>query len=98
MFFFLGLFASAIAESGVALDPWAFTNQGRKRAFNLGESLGFKGDNAEDLIKFLRTIPAETLTEAAAKHTFSKEVGTNFDCILCLILLLCITFFMCSIG
>lgn len=75
-----GLFSSAIAESGVALNPWAFTDQGRERAFRLGESLGFKGNSAKDLVKFLKTIPAETLVEAAAKNTFSKAVGKHLYC------------------
>ncbi|XP_034250349.1 venom carboxylesterase-6-like isoform X2 [Thrips palmi] len=75
-----GLFSSAICESGVALNPWAFTNQGRERAFHLGESLGFKGNNAKDLVKYLKTIPADRLTEAAAKNSFSKE-EKEYSCV-----------------
>lgn len=73
LIFFLGLFFAAISESGVALNPWAFTNQGRKRAFQLGESLGFKSNNAKELLEFLRSVPADRLV-IAANDAFSKEV------------------------
>ncbi|KAE8736595.1 Carboxyl/Cholinesterase 65 [Frankliniella occidentalis] len=67
-----GLFSSAISESGVAINPWAFTNEGRSRAFRLGENLGFKGNNATELIRFLQSVPAEDLVRASHK-AFTRE-------------------------
>ncbi|KAK3918128.1 Esterase B1 [Frankliniella fusca] len=67
-----GLFSSAIAESGVAINPWAFTSEGRTRAFRLGESLGCKAQSSKELIQFLQSVPAEDLVNAANK-AFSNE-------------------------
>ncbi|KAJ1529245.1 hypothetical protein ONE63_006047 [Megalurothrips usitatus] len=75
-----GLFSSAISESGVATNPWAFTKDGRARAFRLGESLGCKTDNAKELIEFLRSVPAEDLVKAS-NRAFSKE-DKEYSCVI----------------
>lgn len=52
-----GLFTKAIAQSGVALNNWAFTESHLDRAFKLSQALGFYTDNKETLLKFLHDVP-----------------------------------------
>ncbi|CAG2057130.1 unnamed protein product [Timema podura] len=59
-----GLFHRAIAQSGSVLNPWAFIESSRTRAFRLGELLGCKTDDAEELVRFLRSVPAKSIVEA----------------------------------
>ena len=45
-----GLFQKAIAQSGVAILPWAFTEISKKRAFQLGSVLGFATNDTNKLM------------------------------------------------
>ena len=45
-----GLFHKAIAQSGVGISPWAYTESSKKRAFQLGSVLGFETNDTEKLI------------------------------------------------
>ncbi|XP_075213621.1 acetylcholinesterase-like [Lycorma delicatula] len=59
-----GLFHRIIMESGSALNPWAFTEEPRVRAFQLGKLLSFNGTDDNELIEYLQKIPADELIEA----------------------------------
>lgn len=45
-----GLFHGAIAQSGVALNPWAFTENTKNRAFKLGSVLGLETNDTQKLV------------------------------------------------
>nr|CAD7197945.1 unnamed protein product [Timema douglasi] len=67
-----GLFHRAIAQSGSVLNPWAFIESSRTRAFRLGELLGCKTDDAEELVRFLRGVTAKSIVEAQ-ENTLTPE-------------------------
>lgn len=46
-----GLFKRAIAQSGVALNPWAYTDIPHERAALLGKALNFQSNNTEKLVR-----------------------------------------------
>lgn len=48
-----GLFKQAIAQSGSALNAWAFTYTPRERAFALGAALGLQTQDENELLAFL---------------------------------------------
>ncbi|XP_061704123.1 juvenile hormone esterase-like [Cydia pomonella] len=56
-----GLFNKAICQSGVCLNEWGYTLYGRKRAFQLGKRLGLETEDPQELLEFLRTVPASSL-------------------------------------
>jgi acetylcholinesterase len=49
-----GLFKRAIAQSGVALNPWAITDIPHERAFMLGKAMNFVTNDTEKLIRECR--------------------------------------------
>ncbi|XP_075211389.1 esterase FE4-like [Lycorma delicatula] len=89
-----GLFHRAILQSGTALSPWAFVENAVPRAFILGELVGCKTDDVNQIATVLRQQSPETLVthqgkvlnlEEKRKLTFPfvpcKEVigtGSNF--------------------
>jgi len=60
-----GLFHRAIAQSGSCLNSWAFTNSSKRMAFRLGEKLGIKTENTQELLNHLRSVDAKALTKAS---------------------------------
>jgi len=70
-----GLFSRAIAQSGCALNPWAFhtTSEARRRAFRFGEVLGCKTKESKELAEFLSNVPAQQLVETVSK-AMTEEV------------------------
>ncbi|XP_049955853.1 esterase FE4-like [Schistocerca serialis cubense] len=57
-----GLFHKAIAESGAALNPWAFARNTRDRAYRLAQSFGYSGsNNTTEIVQFLLTVDAYQL-------------------------------------
>lgn len=58
-----GLFNKAIMQSGSGLAPWALTFNYKEMARELGKSLGFEGDDDDELLKFLKAQPAQDLVE-----------------------------------
>ncbi|CAH2233686.1 venom carboxylesterase-6 [Pararge aegeria] len=62
-----GLFHAAIAESGVALSPWAVAQDPRIRAFELGRELGIDTNNTAELLGYLRATPSELLVKAGVR-------------------------------
>jgi carboxylesterase type B len=46
-----GLFKRAIAQSGVAINPWGLTDIPHERAFMLGKALSFETNDTASLIR-----------------------------------------------
>lgn len=80
-----GLFSRAIAQSGCALNPWAFhtASAARRRAFRFGEVLGCKTNDSKELAEFLSTVPAQRLVETVSK-AMTEEVQEESKSILLL--------------
>ncbi|KAH9639237.1 hypothetical protein HF086_014101 [Spodoptera exigua] len=83
-----GLFHGAIAQSGVALAPWALAHEPRARAFELGRELGIDTNNTAELLGkkllekysclgYLRATPSELLVKAGAR--LSSAPGKSAD-------------------
>ncbi|XP_046988684.1 esterase FE4-like [Schistocerca americana] len=58
-----GLYKSAIAMSGSALNPWAFTINATDRAVRFAKHLGYNGKSSTDLLNFFKSINASTLVK-----------------------------------
>lgn len=56
-----GLFSRAYIASGTAISPWAFTVDARNEAFALGDAVGVKTDNSEELMSGLKKVNTKTL-------------------------------------
>lgn len=56
-----GLFHKAIAQSGVSIADGAQVKNGKERAFRVGETLGKHTNNTNELLEFLRSVPAVKL-------------------------------------
>ncbi|GLG95960.1 Esterase FE4 precursor, putative [Gryllus bimaculatus] len=71
-----GLFHKAILQSGCALNPWASSVQSQELTFKLARELGSDASNAQELLSFLRSVPARDLVEK--EHELQKMVGEIF--------------------
>lgn len=60
-----GLFRSVITQSGSFLNPWTFATDPTRQGFRLGQALGYHGNSSDELVQFLKKIPAQALTEAS---------------------------------
>ncbi|CAK1540430.1 unnamed protein product [Leptosia nina] len=58
-----GLFNKAICQSGVCLNEWSYNLHARERALQLGKVLGKTTDDVNELLDFLRDVPAELLVD-----------------------------------
>ncbi|RZF46909.1 hypothetical protein LSTR_LSTR008037 [Laodelphax striatellus] len=67
-----GLFHKVILQSGSALNPWAYVENTVPRAYVLGELLGKKASDSEELIAFLRDQTKEDLI-AFQNKVLSRE-------------------------
>ncbi|KAL4720082.1 hypothetical protein ACJJTC_017325 [Scirpophaga incertulas] len=72
-----GLFHGAIAQSGLAMSPWALATQPRVRAFELGRELGIDTNNTAELLGYLRATPSELIVKAGAR--ISGAPGKSAD-------------------
>ncbi|XP_038206794.1 venom carboxylesterase-6-like [Zerene cesonia] len=72
-----GLFHGAIAQSGVAISPWALAREPKRRAFELGRELGIDTNNTAELLGYLRATPSELLVKAGAR--LSAAPGKTAD-------------------
>ncbi|XP_026760793.1 carboxylic ester hydrolase-like [Galleria mellonella] len=72
-----GLFHGAIAQSGLALSPWALAQNPQARAFELGRELGIDTNNTAELLGYLRATPSELIIKAGARLT--GAIGKNAD-------------------
>jgi carboxylesterase type B len=71
-----GLFHRAIAESGSILNFWAFTNSSRRMAFRLGEKLGIRTEDPQELLKRLRSVDTLVLTKVS-HEVLKPEVSVH---------------------
>ncbi|KAJ9581582.1 hypothetical protein L9F63_023241, partial [Diploptera punctata] len=69
-----GLFHRVIAQSGVAICSWTYSDPAiaRKKAFKLGETLGCKTNSSKELVKFLLNVPIKDLLEGV-DQTLGEE-------------------------
>lgn len=74
----VGLFHKAIAQSGVALNPWAFTRKTKQYAYKVCEFLGNKTQDHKAIVDFLRSIDSHKLIEAQEK-LLTEEVSKLFE-------------------
>ncbi|KAI5643452.1 carboxylesterase family domain-containing protein [Phthorimaea operculella] len=56
-----GLFNKAICQSGTCLSEWAYSTYGRDRAFQLGKQFGKETQDPQELLEYLRNVPATHL-------------------------------------
>lgn len=63
----LGLFHRAILMSGCSLNSWAFIGDCVARSFRLGDKLGKKTNDAQELLSFLQGVPALDLVKFQGK-------------------------------
>nr|ATO93736.1 carboxylesterase [Nilaparvata lugens] len=68
-----GLFHKVILQSGSALNPWAYVEHTVPRAYLLGEALGKKTTDPEELISFLREQTKENLIAFQNKVLSQEE-------------------------
>lgn len=68
-----GLFHKAIAQSGVNIVDWSNTSSARERAFRVGKVLGKDTTDVNELLQFLRSVPAIKLTKLATKTRTADE-------------------------
>ena len=74
-----GLFHRAIAQSGSALNPWAFDDPqtARRKAFRFAETLGCTTTDSYEMLEFLMGVPARRLVEAM-ELSMTEEVRTEW--------------------
>ncbi|XP_052855781.1 esterase B1 isoform X1 [Drosophila gunungcola] len=73
-----GLFHRAISQSGSALNPWSMSASSGQRAARLAANLGYVGANStEDILDFLRRVPAMKLVEAAPTTITAEDQRNN---------------------
>ncbi|XP_033165949.1 esterase B1 isoform X1 [Drosophila mauritiana] len=73
-----GLFHRAISQSGSALNPWSMSASSSQRAARLAANLGYVGaNNTEDILDFLRRVPAMKLVEAAPTTITAEDQRNN---------------------
>ncbi|XP_004927161.1 carboxylic ester hydrolase [Bombyx mori] len=65
------LFHGAIAQSGVCLQEWAIADGAKERAFRVGKVLGKDTKDTNELLEFLRSVPAISL----ANMTFMTQTS-----------------------
>ncbi|XP_060878202.1 esterase FE4-like isoform X2 [Metopolophium dirhodum] len=58
-----GLFQKAIMQSGCALNPWALNENHRVAAFKLAYNLGCLSNDPEEIVKYLKNVPAVDLVK-----------------------------------
>lgn len=73
-----GLFHRAISQSGSALNPWSMAASSSQRAARLAANLGYVGaNNTEEILDFLRRVPAMKLVEAAPTTLTAEDQRNN---------------------
>lgn len=75
---FTGLFHKAIAQSGVAINPWAIlTKEPSKYAYDLAAKLGKESTDPKTVLEFLRTVDAQKLAFTETQLLQSKVSPLN---------------------
>jgi len=73
-----GLFHKAISQSGVATNPWAFTEReppSNNKGFLLAEKLGKSTTDAKIAYEFLKKIDAKKLVQTEQEVLLTAEVS-----------------------
>lgn len=60
-----GLFQKAIMQSGCAFNIWALNKNHKETAFDLAKKLGCQKVNPQEIVEYLKSLPATDLV----KHT-----------------------------
>ncbi|XP_049951779.1 esterase FE4-like [Schistocerca serialis cubense] len=76
-----GLFKNAIAMSGSALNPWAFSKNPSDRAIRYAKTLGYNGTTSTELLEFLKTIEARTLVVDRNSALSEEDSVSLFTCV-----------------
>ncbi|XP_047109244.1 esterase FE4-like [Schistocerca piceifrons] len=76
-----GLFKRAIAQSGSALSPWAFTTNATDRTFRYASYLGFIGETTSELMEFLMTVDAKEFVKARGPALDPKDCKNALICV-----------------
>ncbi|XP_022165143.1 bile salt-activated lipase-like isoform X2 [Myzus persicae] len=58
-----GLFQKAIMQSGCAFNPWAFNEDHKVTAFKLAKNVGCSSSDPEEIVKYLKNVPAIDLVK-----------------------------------
>lgn len=75
-----GLFHKAIAQSGVAINPWAIqTEDPKKFTYMLAAKLGENSTDPKTVLEFLRTIDAKKLVITEMELT-GEQVSFRQEC------------------
>ncbi|XP_049802595.1 esterase FE4-like [Schistocerca nitens] len=76
-----GLFKNAIAMSGSAMNPWAFSRNATDRAVRFAGTLGYTGTSSSDLVNFLKTVDPNTLVMDSSSALSEEDSKTLFSCV-----------------
>ncbi|KAI5639535.1 carboxylesterase family domain-containing protein [Phthorimaea operculella] len=71
------LFKRAILMSGVPNGDWSSAYQSRRRAFILGQQLGFDTQDPKKLLEFLQNVPAEKLADVSPNVLASEDIAAK---------------------
>ena len=67
MNFCTGTFNRAIAQSGTCFSPWALQKDPMTVAWDVAKLAGFKGQDKEELVKYLKILPGKKLVKVVTK-------------------------------
>ncbi|XP_049855609.1 bile salt-activated lipase-like [Schistocerca gregaria] len=76
-----GLFKNAIAMSGSALNPWAFSKNSTDRAIRYAKTLGYTGKSSNDLVDFLTTVDFGSLLSDETIALSDEDSKSLFTCV-----------------
>lgn len=68
-----GVFNKAIVQSGTAIDDWAIGKNAVDRAFRVGKVLGKETNDKDELLAFLRSLPAISLAGLTSNTSTAEE-------------------------
>lgn len=71
--FVKGLFHKAILQSGTAVCPWAFQQKPRENALMLAKELGCTSQDPDEVLAFLKSVPAMDIATAQEKETLNTD-------------------------
>ncbi|XP_049774578.1 esterase FE4-like isoform X2 [Schistocerca cancellata] len=76
-----GLYKNAVAMSGTALSPWAFSRNATDRTVRFAEYLGHPVKNSSDLVEFFKTINSSTLVVNINNALSEEDRLSLFTCV-----------------